>query len=374
MDKDIKSKYRIFLVGWYGHNAIGDDIIAEVIKNLFFEQASKRRISLDFVPFSVSKYFIIQLIYNKFYKSDIIVIVGGTILGFDSMKLYKKIKNTKGPLFIFGGGFRKESDNIPEDDRINMKYLFNRAILSGIRGNISQQLLISNNIVDNVEILGDPALSFNPISINEKSIFSPKLLFDNSNNQFKICMNVRLMKSKEPQYLKNEDIHAIFANLADYFVERGAQIFFLPFTKNQFDDDTEAAKEVIKLMKHKKNPILIPFSNNTLEMCSLIGKFDYIISQRLHVNILGWVQNIPNIAFDYQFSKTEDFMNSIGMEEFMIRTDEFSFDDYLEKYKIIEQNKSEIIEKSQKAIDLLKIKQQTFVENVLDIMISQRGD
>ncbi len=366
-------KYKILLLGWYGYNAIGDDIIAEVTKRLFFEGAEEKGIKLQFVPLSGVKDFKHRMIHSYLIKNDLIIIGGGSILGLDSMNLYLTIfgfdkfnlhkisRNRKTPLVIFGGGFRREKEKLPEKDRIHMRELFDRAILKGVRGPVSQQLFISNGIVNEVDVIGDPALSFYPIPVNNKL-----------NGDFNVGMNVRFMKTGEPQYLKNEEIYTIFAKLADYFVEEGAQIYFFSFTENEHDSDTEAAKKVIKLMKHKNNPKLIPFSNEALKMCSLIGKFDYLISQRLHPCILGWVQKVPNIGFEYQFLKTTDFMKSIGMDDFIIRTDDFSFDAYIEKYEKIKQNRQSIIECSQEYIEGWKKKQREFINESLDIMVENK--
>lgn len=371
---EVGKEYKILLLGWYGQNAIGDDIIAEVTKHLFFEEAKKKDINLKFVPFSTIKNLALRMIHSYLLKNDLIVIGGGSILGFDSMYLYmtldgfdrinlrKLSRNNKTPLVIFGGGFRKEKKKLPEKHRIHMRTLFNRAILKGVRGPVSQQLLISNRIVNEVQVIGDPALSFYPIPVNDKL-----------NGEFNIGMNVRFMKTGEQQYLKNEEIYAIFAKLADYFIEEDSQIYFFSFTENKHDSDTEAAKRVIKLMEHKNNAKLIPFSNDTLKMCSLIGNFDYLISQRLHPCILGWVQKVPNIGFEYQFLKTTDFMKSIGMDEFVIRTDEFSFDAYLDKYEKLNRNRKKIIERSQEHIERRRKKQRKFVNVCLDVMINGRS-
>lgn len=366
-------KYKILLLGWYGYNAIGDDIMAEVTKHLFFEEAEKRSIKLQFVPLSILKDFKYRMIHSYLFKNDLIVIGGGSILGFDTMNLYMTLfgfdrlnlhkisRNRKTPLVIFGGGFRREKEKLPEKDRIHMKKLFDKAILKGVRGPVSQQLFVSKGIVNEVEVIGDPALSFYPTHLDNKL-----------NSDFTVGMDVRFMKTGEPQYIKNEEIYAIFAKLADYFVEEGAQIYFFSFTENEHDSDTEAAKKVIKMMKHKNNPKLIPFSNNALKMCSLIRKFDYLISQRLHPCILGWVQKVPNIGFEYQFLKTTDFMNSIGMDDFIIRTDEFSFDAYLEKYEKMKQNRQSIVGRSQEFIEHWRKKQREFVNECLDIMVENR--
>jgi len=365
-----RKNYTILLLGWYGHNAIGDDIMAEVIKRLFFQEAEKRGIRLQFASPSVVKDFKRRIIHSYLIKNDLIVVGGGSILGFDTMNLFMTVfgfdrfnlhkisRNRKTPLVIFGSGFRREKEELPEKDRIYMKKLFDRAALKGVRGPVTQQLFTSNAIVGEVEIIGDPALSFYPVPVDIKM-----------SDDFNIGMNVRFMKGGEPQYLKNEEIFTIFAKLADYFVEEGVQIHFFSFAENAYDSDTEAARRVMELMKHKDNPKLIPFSDATLRMCSLVGKFDYLICQRLHPCMLGWIQRVPNVAFEYQFLKTTDFMKSIGMDEFVIRTDEFSFDAYLEKHERIKQNRQSIIEHSQELIKHWREKQKEFVNKCLDIMV-----
>ena len=303
-------------------------------------------------------------------KHDLTIIGGGSILGFDAISLYTTIfgldvlkiiklsKNLRTPLIIFGGGFRKESDDLPERDRIHMKILFEKAVMKGVRGEISRDLLIKNHITDDVGVIGDPALSFNPIRVQyplEKG--------------FNIGMNVRYMKRRERQYIEQERIYEIFAQLADHFTDAGAKIYFFSFTENIFDSDVKAAKRVISRMKNRKAPVIIPFSKNVMEVCSLIGKFDYLISHRLHPCILGWVQKVPSVAFDYQFSKTADFMQSINMDEFIIRTDEFTFESYFNKYSKIKDNKNAIISCSQNKIDYWRRKQKDFAQHCLNLMI-----
>ena len=185
-------------------------------------------------------------------------------------------------------------------------------------------------------------------------------------------MNVRLMRTGEPQYLKNEEIQSIFSKLADYFAENDAKIYFFSFTENYQDSDTEAAKKVIQLMKNKDRTEIIPFNNDTTYVSSMVGKFDYLISQRLHPCILGWVQKVPNIGFEYQFLKTTDFLRSIGMDPFLIRTDEFSLESYIRKYELLKKQRSHIISQSQKNIISYKKKQERFINASLDIMMERR--
>ena len=364
----IQNTYKILLLGWYGYSAIGDDLMAEVTRGLFFEEAEERQVSLQFVPTVNS--FKNRLIQQYLSRCDLIVIGGGSILGFDTMDLYFTLfgfdrlnlgmlsRNRKTPLAIFGSGYRREKEELSEKDRCHMRKIFDGAFLKGVRGPVSQGLFITNGIADEVEVIGDPAVSFSPVSVEA-----------NPDGNFNVGMNVRFIKSDEPQYLDNEEIHGIFAELADHFIEEGAHLYFFSFTENRYDSDTEAAKRVMRLMKYGEKAELIPFSRDAIRRCSIIGRFDHLISQRLHPSILGWVQKAPNIGFEYQFLKTSDFMKSIGMDEYVIRTDEYSLDAYLNKYERMKQNRQEIVEQSQRCFEQWRNVQRKFIGECMDIMV-----
>ena len=61
------------------------------------------------------------------------------------------------------------------------------------------------------------------------------------------------------------------------------------------------------------------------------------------------------------------------MDDFIIRTDEFSFDAYLKKYEKMKQNRQSIIERSQEYIGQWREKQREFVNESLDIMVENKG-
>ena len=115
----MKKPYNIVLLGWYGYNAIGDDIIAEVTKWLFYKEAGKRDIEIRFVPYNVLNNPYRRSLCIHIFKKDLIIIGGGSILGFDSMGLYNTMfgfdglnfdffsRNNDTPMIIFGGRIQK---------------------------------------------------------------------------------------------------------------------------------------------------------------------------------------------------------------------------------------------------------------------------
>ena len=335
---------KISLIGWYGQGAHGDDIMEIVTKRLFEEVAKSRYLSLQWVD-------------EK--DADVIVVGGGTILGVDRMHLSERMKDVRAPVVFFGGGFRREQRDIGNEYIKRTYKLFQKATLKGVRGYLTQQFLVHIGI-DHVEVIGDPALTYTPVPVEK---------FE---GEFKIGVAIRSMgKTGEPQYVDNQTNAQNIALLCDYFAEQyGASLYFFNFAKNVCDDDAEGIEAVIDAMRQKPECKTIAFDRDTEESFSLLGQMDYIISQRLHPTILGWQQGIPHIAFEYQFGKTMDFMSSIGMNEFVIRTDEFSLDTYLIKFRRLWNERDIIRQHAQQSIAYWQHQLYDFANRTLDLLVS----
>lgn len=334
---------KVRIIGWHGNNATGDDLLEYCVRNIFVERAMERNISIEFVDDG---------------DCDLAVIGGGTILGVDSMRLHKIARNVKAPLIIFGGGFRREKRDIGAENRKSMKYLFERAQLAGVRGYTSQQFFIHNRIAV-PEVIGDPGVLFRPAEV----IYPLK-------GKHKVGVFVRNMgKTGEPQYVDNTEVHRLIAQVCDWLAEElNSTFYFFSFAENKFDSDAEGCRDAISFMKKRRSIEIIPYTPDFIRQCSMIGRMDYIVSQRLHPVVLGWAMKIPCIGFDYQFSKTVDFMNSIGMDEFVIRTDEFDIATYKAKFGRLMREKSLIIEQSQKSIEHWQGKLADFVDRSIEII------
>ncbi len=334
---------RIRIIGWHGNNATGDDMLSHCAKNIFLERARTKEIDTGLVDSG---------------RCALVVIGGGTILGVDSMRLFNLVKNIKAPLVIFGGGFRRERRDIGDENRKRMRYLFQRANLAGVRGYISQQFFIHNDIAV-PEVIGDPGMLFKPQAV--KRSFKGK---------YKIGVFLRNMgKTGEPQYVDNKRVHQQIAQVCNWLAEEGnKRFYFFSFAENHFDSDMEGIQSARSFMRNRNDVEVIPYSSDFIQQCSMVCQMDYIVSQRLHPVVLAWLQKIPCVAFEYQFNKTVDFMNSIGMDEFVIRTDEFNIETYKFKYKQLMGKKQLIIEQSQRSIKYWQSKLIDFVDRSLELI------
>ena len=333
----------IALLGWHGEGAIGDDLLAVCVRKLLTDEANRRGWKIGFT--------------SDPYNCDLIVIGGGTILGYDSMGLHERLRYAKAPFVFFGGGFRRETRKLSDEHRQYMKELFERARLVGVRGYVTQQFFIHNGI-ENVEVIGDPAWVFEPVSVPDFP------------SGFNLGVVVRNMgKMGEPQYLENQRIHQIMAGVTDELVERfDARPVFFSLAENSSDSDSEAAQAVISLMKHGRESELVPMGDDPVAVGSMMGKLDYLVSQRLHPMVLAWVQGKPCIAFEYQFGKTTDCMNSIGMDEFVIRTDEFRMDTYMAKFNRLWAERDLVNQHAQRSIDYWRRRLRAFAQRTLDLL------
>jgi polysaccharide pyruvyl transferase WcaK-like protein len=333
----------IYLFGWHGNNASGDDLLGHCAKNIYLKRAAKKGLKAKITNSG---------------ECDLAVIGGGTILGFDSMHLYSAVREIKAPLVIFGGGFRREKREIGHENRKTMEYLFGRASLAGVRGYISQQFFIHNDIAF-PEVIGDLGLLFEPEPV--------KRPFE---GEHKVGVFVRNMgKTGEPQYVDNKTVHNHIARVCDWLAEEfHSKFYFISFAENPCDSDMEGIQSTISMMRYKNAVEVIPYSPDFIQQCSLIGQMDYIVSQRLHPIVLAWLTKKPCIGIDYQFGKTSDFMGSIGMDEFVIRTDEFNLDVYKVKLKRLMDEKQLIIEHSQRSIQHWRNRLTDFVDKSLELL------
>ena len=334
---------RVRIIGWHGNNATGDDLLGYCVRTVFLKRSVEKDIPIKFVDEGAC---------------DLVVIGGGTILGVDSMGLHKIVRDIEAPLIIFGGGFRREKRDIGNKNRKSMDYLFKRAQLAGVRGYISQQFFIHNGIAA-PEVIGDPGFLFKQERVTR---------FFKGNH--KVGVFVRNMgKTGEPQYVDNTKVHQQIAQVCDWLGEElGSTFYFFSFAENSFDSDAEGVQATISFMKKRHSVEIIPYASDFVQQCSMVGKMDYIVSQRLHPVVLAWTMKIPCIGLDYQFSKTADFMNSIGMDEFVIRTDEFDMETYKTKFKRLMCEKQLIIEHSQKSIAHWQKKLADFTDRSIEII------
>lgn len=130
-------------------------------------------------------------------------------------------------------------------------------------------------------------------------------------------------------------------------------IYFLPITHYNYDIN------YMRYLQNKiKNSNLLPILS-PLEIFTLIGKFNYFISNSLHGAIFSYIHNIPFILYNLD-EKMRFFMEDRGLIEYLFNNYEMQekFGLLIEKKpdysKLIKQDKEKINNHIQKMLSVLK--------------------
>jgi polysaccharide pyruvyl transferase WcaK-like protein len=162
----------------------------------------------------------------------------------------------------------------------------------------------------------------------------------------------------------------MIAEIADHFVEHhGARICFIGLAENVHDSDREGSAAVMDRMRTGSVSDTSFFAaDDPIEAFSMVASMDYVISQRLHPTVIAWRAGKPCVAFDYQFHKTVDFMDSIGMGAWVLRTDEYSLKRYLELYERLSAERSKLAHRAHLEIEGWRARQFEFAVRALRLI------
>jgi polysaccharide pyruvyl transferase WcaK-like protein len=336
--------YKIRLIGWYGHNATGDDLIAWCIKNLFYKQANHLGINIEF---------------TEDIFCDLVLIGGGTIIGCDTSEICHRIDKVQAPIGIFGPGFRNTGHSQCQYWQPRMRALFDRAIGIGVRGPKTAEALKQYQMADYVDVIGDAALTFESLPIPWKP---PHPLVG-------VCVREmrNLYSGGEERYTSAEEFYRKLTKIIPEILKRlNAELVFISFAENVFDSDHIGAKRLKALLPNKFNSApIFQYSDDVRFNPSIIGELDYVISERMHPSIIAWILERPCVMLENQYGKATDFMKSIDMEKFIMRTDDLEPEKYFALFDKLMLNRSKISESAQIAIHRLKSRQFQLVDQLL---------
>jgi len=110
------------------------------------------------------------------------------------------------------------------------------------------------------------------------------------------------------------------AAAADHAIEKlGANVVFLSTCfrggKDNYTDDSLAADDIIKLMKHGEKAYVFRTEYNPDEIKAVIGQMDMFIGTRAHSTIFATTMGVPTIGLAYEF-KTHGFLKLMGIEKY----------------------------------------------------------
>ncbi|BAY15218.1 polysaccharide pyruvyl transferase CsaB [Anabaenopsis circularis NIES-21] len=324
-------------VGWLGDANLGDEALYLAFKDLFSEFQV-----LTYDDFGELNYAYHRAIhplelylYRNFIKSqdfyNLVFLGGGTLIHWQSyLERFQHALQKGYQGIVFGTGVGDPDFWSDYYSDINYSALINQwvQVLSkakyvSVRGFRSAKIL-ENHGFSNAKVIGDPALSI--CTPRDSSLLKNR----------KIAINLGShgqMWGSQSLVIKNiiEVVNHLLAN--NWLVE------FIPMHQKDFDIGLDLIRNF-----NSKNISIWRKYKDIQQTLFRIKSYDIVIGQRLHSVVLAHGCGVPAIMLEYQ-PKCRDFMESMGMERYSLRTDTLIIDNVLELVEEIENNYEQHCEK-----------------------------
>jgi hypothetical protein len=332
-------------IGWIGNGNLGDEALFLAFKKLF---PGVRFIDItDAIPIELRLHGL--LMGKKIF--DVVFLGGGTLInGAGYLPPLEKALSQGYPCIVFGTGVRNPqywAELNSHDPMLRMTSWVNSLKRTNrvlVRGPDSKTHLDNYGLSDSC-VIGDPALS----------ICTPRLPREGKFK--KVILNVG---SKGviwgEQALVNEEV----GRFACYLLGSGMEVHFLAMNDSDAVNinlitEKFALDDKIKVWCDHAN------INATIEY---IADSDVVIGQRLHAVVLACGSGVPAISLSYR-PKCYDFMRSIGLEEYCVRTDEINFEALVKLMTKVEAQSKAISNKINISCDRLRKLQKQHADEIM---------
>lgn len=320
-------------IGFLGYQNLGDEILYQSFQRLFpafqllaYDGAMN---SIHNPPFS---YYPIELaLYRSWIKSrnfyNLVFLGGGTLINRQQyLSRFQHALQSTDRCVVFGTGvcnpqFWHERDS--HEDYLNLirEWLptLEQATSVQVRGPLSAKILEAYGL-QKPDFISDPALSLcQPRSIS----------FDRKGT---IGVNVG---SHGVLWGNQQQVEQTMQTVLTHLIDLGWRIELMPFHQSDLKLSRRLAQGFSSPhVSIWQDAIQIDQIAQTLER---IQSYDLLIGQRLHSIVLAAGCAVPFIALSYA-PKCDDFLASIGFQDFSIPTDQINLDVILELITRIEQN------------------------------------
>jgi polysaccharide pyruvyl transferase WcaK-like protein len=312
-------------IGWLGYKNFGDEVIYEAFNKLFPQL--KILLYTDYKRVDSIE----LILYRKFIKRqnfyNFVFLGGGTLINRQLYLDWFQHALERGHQgIVFGTGVCDPSFWSEQRPDINYTQMMadwvavlQKVTYVSVRGPKSARILESHGI-SQPKVIGDPALS----ACTPRSPNSPK------NRRLAINLG-----SHGFIWGSQEKINEVIAKLAKYFLRNGWQVEFIPMHPIDF----QIGLDMIQRFDLHEVSIWKDFQNID-ETINRIKTYDILVGQRLHSVVIACGCGVPAIALEYQ-PKCSDFMESIEMQKFSVKTDDLELDKLLSLMNDIDKNYTE---------------------------------
>lgn len=339
LTKNITTPY----IGWLGHNNLGDEILFEAHLKLFKQ--------LNLVHFQQSKFLEKYEMLSKKPLYNLGILGGGTLINQPGvLDQVKYLINKKVNMFCFGTGvidldFLQSTAFNYEDNRYDWVESLSKFIFVGVRGPYSKKLLDDVGFKNSV-IIGDTALS---LANNEYNVKPSKKI---------VGINFGINKV-QPSWGNSNKYRDEIVILINKLIEKDYKVHLLPI----FKEDIKSNLELLNLINNKNCTLHVGYSN-LKEYRNVLNQCDVFMGQKLHSTIIACMDRIPSIMIEYN-PKCKDFMKSINMDEYMLKTSDFSAEKAYKLLNLLYTQKLQVVHKLNKKIMYFKRIQNNYASKIL---------
>ncbi len=291
----VSRKNKARYIGWLGYDNLGDEILFDAF-NKYFDKN---------VAFYSKSYIsrIVKYSQNNFRN---VFLGGGTLINVDSyLEPLNEFNYEK--KIVFGTGvansnFWKDIDGYNECKEQWVEFLDSVDFL-GVRGPMSAEILESWGVKNKVSVIGDPALAFARSAIKTK----------------KKTRTIGINVGDARNLLWGQDQNGFLSQcklLVKKLISQEWDITFFPVCPGD--------KRIIDELMASFSSENVKVIENYLCLESFMQELDEVdifVGEKLHASIISICSLTPTIMLEYR-PKCNDFMRSVNMEQYSVRTDQ----------------------------------------------------
>lgn len=323
----------ILYLGWLGKGNVGDDVLFELFKVMFYkyhQSQDNSNVNIDAHP-SVNHYKIDVAYY------DLIVLGGGSILHLPFyLNICAEAIEKQIPIVTWGTGvdwfFRLddlETINLPFGNRDDFKKIYEKFDYISVRGPFTKNMLRNLGLEKEIHEVGDPAIAY------AKELFGENLLENDTLNK---TILVNWGTSYNNIFGKDElKVERELADAIKALILKGYFVTVFPI----WTEDIKPVERLVQLVNDERCQA-IPQVYEAKILQNLIAQSYLTINFKLHANILSASANRPFISLAYR-GKCFDFAESVNCSKYTVSTDELTSNVILHLVEEIEANYTDII-------------------------------
>lgn len=322
----------ILYLGWLGQGNVGDDVLFELFKILFYKNSNlhQKNIAVNIDTFHQDRRY--QMSLSSY---DLIVLGAGSLMHLPYwINICKEAMSLDIPVVSWGSGidgeYKNDQDLTEKVENMKQYHSFYENIdYLSVRGPLTKKILKRIGVKNNIHEVGDPALHYAAETYGD--------IMNSSNNKKQILINwgtsYNNIFGRNEEKVENElvkVIHHLLAqgyNVKIYPIWTGDILAVQKLTAKVADKRCEAQTVVYDAKGTQK----------------VIQNSFLTINMKLHANILSASANKPFISLAYR-GKCFDFSHTVQCLDYTVATDQLTASNIIQLVAIINNNYDDIID------------------------------